>query len=213
MSATRLIRLSGIALMLGGIGIFIHYLTHPPGESAEYVAMPLWIFSHWIAFPAWLLILMGLVGVYSRNPEKMGLLGFAAFVFAFGSGMLAGPADFLIGGVVQVLSPDFGNPGGPLETAPLARMVFDLAQIWLLAFPLFALATLRAGILPRTGAWLIILTFPLAIVALTQLRTNPAIAYDIAIIASAILAVGFSIWGYALLSSDSKMMTTSQSTR
>lgn len=213
MPATRLVRLSGIALILGGIGVFIHYLTHPPGESAQFVAMPLWIFSHWIAFPAWILILLGLVGVYARISEKIGLLGLIFFIFAFGSGMLAGPGDFLVGGVVQVLSPDFGNPGGPLETVPMARMAFDLAQIWLLAFPLFALATLRASILPRTGAWLIILTFPLAIVALTQLRTNPSIAYDIAILASAILAVGFGIWGYALLSSDSRMATTSRSTR
>jgi hypothetical protein len=35
MSATKLIRWSGMALMLGGILFAAHEITHPPGETAS----------------------------------------------------------------------------------------------------------------------------------------------------------------------------------
>ena len=46
MSTTKLIRWSGLALILGGIALAGHALTHPPGETAPYVFYPLWVPSH-----------------------------------------------------------------------------------------------------------------------------------------------------------------------
>ncbi len=56
-------------MLLGGVALLVHYSTHPPGETAEFVAMPRWGLSHWLAVLAWPLILFGLVGWYVRRAK------------------------------------------------------------------------------------------------------------------------------------------------
>jgi hypothetical protein len=41
MSTTKLIRWSGLSLMLGGAAFAVHLITHPPGETAQYAFYPL----------------------------------------------------------------------------------------------------------------------------------------------------------------------------
>ncbi len=200
MTIRSLIRLSGLSLILGGITLFVHYATHPQGESAPYVAMPLWIPSHVLGFVAWSLILMGLVGLYLRQAEKAGLFGFLAFVFAFVSGMASGGGGLWGGAVFQVLYPNAGDPGGPLFTSPGARLVVDLLGIWILAFVLFALSTLRARVLPRAGAWLVMPAALMAVLAVALFPFGSPVQYYIADVASAILGLGLIMWGYALWS-------------
>src|SRR5512138_3210082 len=83
MSSTKLIRWSGLSLLLGGVAFAVHLLTHPPGETAQYAFYPLWVPSHLIGGIASILILLGLVGLYVRQSEKVGLLGLIGFILAF----------------------------------------------------------------------------------------------------------------------------------
>ena len=211
-STSRLFRLSGLSLILGGITLFIHYVTHPEGESAQFVAMPLWVPSHVFQFVAWALILMGLVGLYVRQAEKAGLLGFVAFVFAFVGGMASGGGGLWGGVVFQELYPNAGDLNGPLFTSPGGRFVFDLAQIWIVAFFLFAVATLRAGMLPRWPAWLIMLAALAGIAAVALLPISSPLQYDIGDMASGMLALALAGWGMALWGRVGESAVQSKST-
>ncbi len=64
MSTLRLMRLSGLSLIVGGIMLFIQFATHPMGDGAQFVAMPIWVPSHAIGFVAFLFLLLGAIGLY-----------------------------------------------------------------------------------------------------------------------------------------------------
>src|SRR5713101_6516260 len=96
MSTAKLIRWSGLLLILAGITLAVHYGTHPPGETAQYALYPLWVPSHWLGGIAYLLIPLGLVGLYGRQSEKAGLLGLVGFIVTFvGCTLAAGASIFL----------------------------------------------------------------------------------------------------------------------
>src|SRR5713226_2369899 len=165
MSTSNLIRWSGLALILGAAALAVHFITHPPGEPAQYVAYPLWAFSHWLAGIAWLLILFGLMGVYARQAEKVGLLGLIGFILAvLGIAVEAGGV-IILGAILQPFiaaqQPGWLDLKGPLTTLPAFRLTFNLMSLAVVAgFLLLGIATLRAAVLPRLGAWLVILAVP-----------------------------------------------------
>ncbi len=202
MKANRLMRLSGFSLMLGGLLLFLHFVTHSQGETAQFVAMPVWVPSHVLLFIAWMLILLGMVGAYLRQAEEAGALGLAAFLLVFGTGMLAGGGGFWGGAVFQSLDPHIMDPGGAFFASSGAKLAFAVGEeLWLAALLLFAIVSLRARVLPRSGAFLIILTVVLAILALTLFpEFGSAPQYYIADLASALLGSGLGIWGNMLWS-------------
>ncbi len=96
MSTAKVIRWGGLALMLGGIGFAVHLITHPPGETAPYAFYALWVPSHLLGGIASLLIALGLVGLYLRQSENVGVLGLIGFVLAYaGTTLAAGALIFL----------------------------------------------------------------------------------------------------------------------
>src|SRR6266566_5989566 len=96
MPTTKLIRWSGLLLMLGGIAYAVHLITHPPGETAQYAFYPLWVPSHLLGGIATMLISLGLVGLYARQSEKVGLPGLIGFILTFvGCALTAGALIFL----------------------------------------------------------------------------------------------------------------------
>src|SRR6266487_4025863 len=101
MSTPKLIRWSGLSMMLGGVSLAVHYITHPPGETAKYAFEPLWGFSHWLGAFAWLLILFGLFGLYARQSQLAGRLGFIGFVMAVAGAALSAGALMFGGAVMQ----------------------------------------------------------------------------------------------------------------
>lgn len=198
MSTTRLMRLSGLALILGGVLLFVHFVTHPMGEGAQFVAMPIWVPAHAIGFIAWPLILLGLTGLYVGQADRLGVWGLVAFVVIFISGFAYGGGQ-LIGAVIQQIYPQSGDPGGLLLTNPAMKMVTSIGELWLLGFLLFAILSLRARVFPRVGAWFVILTVVIGIAA-AVLPFGSTISYYLADLATALFAVALCIWGYALWS-------------
>lgn len=183
---------------MGALLLLLHYLSHPTGESAVYVAMPLWIPSHVLQFVAWTLLIPGLLGVYLWDSEKMGRLGFVAFILTFVAGMLASGAGLWVGAVFQTLYPTAADPGGPLLTNAGARLALDASQLWILTLFLFAASTLRVPSLPHFAAWLVILAVVLGVLTLILLPFGSTAQFYAADVAVAILAAGLFVWGHAL---------------
>lgn len=201
MATNKLIRLSGLSLMLGGIAIAVHYITHPPGETAPYTLYPLWALAHWIGGIAALLILFGLIGVYLRQSEKVGMLGFIGFILAFvGTALYAG-GEVIFGAIIQpyiaAQVPTWLDPGSPFS--PATR--FALLSIYiplLIGYLLLGIATLRAHQFPRLGSWLIILVTPIGVLGLALIGTSLQEVFQI--LGGLAWGIGLLVWGYALWS-------------
>ena len=208
MANQKLICWSGLLLMLGGIGLAVHYITHPPGETAQYVAYPLWGFSHWLGGIAMLLCLLGLVGLFARQSEKVGALGLAGFILAFVGFALGASANMLGGAVYQpfiaTYAPDWLELNSALNTFSAFRLLAGMILVLLLGLLLFGIATLRARVLPRWGAWLVMCALPIGVLALALIGTSlQGILQTLAGVAS---GLGMVAWGYALWSEKSEVV-------
>src|SRR2546428_13275285 len=97
MALQNLARWSGPTLMLGGLLLAIHYLTHPLGETPQFIRSAIWAPAHFIGAVAWVLILLGSAGFYSQYYGKLGRFGSAGFPLAFIRGANR-PGGFLVCG-------------------------------------------------------------------------------------------------------------------
>ena len=203
MSSATLFRLSGLALLVALPLQVLGFVLHPPSERVVDVLQPAYQPAHLILFVSWMLALLGLVGFYARQAERagvLGLIGFAATVFAaayhfylllyetYATVALArDPAT-------QALVGD-----GPLAHGAGALGPFGFASI--LAFPLFGIATLRAGILPRWAGWLQIASVPVFFLSVFVISPDaPAPLPGVAPIAFLyyLTFLGYAWGGYAL---------------
>jgi len=207
MSTAKLIRWSGLSLMLGGLGLAIHFLTHPPGETAQYAFYPLWVPSHLIGSIAFMLVSLGLVGLYARQSEKVGLPGLIGFILTFvGFNLSAGALLFLSVLVVPFLAAQgmgtLVDPHGPLFSSPAMQLAVGVGGLsLLLGLLLLAIASLRARVLPRWGAWVIILTVPLGVVgAVLIVFIGTTLQGALQALLGVLLGLGLAAWGWALWS-------------
>jgi hypothetical protein len=213
MSTKRLLRWSGLALMLGGILQVLSSVTHPPGETAQYALDPLWVPAHWLGGIAYLLIPLGLMGLYARQSEKVGLPGLIGFILSFvGFTLLAGGLIYFSVVLVPFLAvrgmDSLVDPKGPLFTSSTSQLVGGLAVFSLLpGLLLLAIATLRARVLPRWGAWLVILFIPLGIVAGALIFViGTSFQGILQVLVGCLLGFGLAAWGWALWSEKAEMI-------
>ena len=169
MSSKTLFRLSGLALLIALPLQVLGFILHPPSEQVVDVLKPLYGPAHLIVFVSWMFALLGLIGFYTRQAHRagaLGLIGFAATVFAaayhfylllyeaYATPLLAQePATRALIG------------DGPLAHG--AGALGPLALLSVLAFPLFGIATVRAGVLPRPAGWLQIASVPVFFLSFT----------------------------------------------
>jgi hypothetical protein len=194
-------------MILGGLAIVVHYFTHPAGETAQYTLQPLWGLSHWLGFIAPLLILPGLVAVFARQSERAGRLGLIGFLLAIaGSAAYAG-GQMYFGAVLQPFiarqAPEWLDANSPLLSSAAFRASELVTYLpLLLGFLFLGIASLRAGVLPRLGSWLIILLFPVGVVGVALIGSS--IQGLLQILVGVMWGLGLLIWGYALLSEKRK---------
>src|SRR5207245_9329980 len=118
MGGQSLARWSGPTLMIGGLLLAIHYLTHPLGETPQFILSDIWAPVHFVGAVAWVLILLGLVGFYSQYSGKLGHLGSVGFLLAFVGGANR-PGELLvvgtvIGPLIAAQAPSLLDVGGSL---------------------------------------------------------------------------------------------------
>ncbi len=210
MALQNLARWSGPTLMLGGLLLAIHYLTHPLGETPQFILSGVWAPVHFVGAVAWVLILLGSTGFYSQYSSKLGRLGSVGFLLAFIGGANR-PGELLvvgtvIGPLIAAQAPSLLDVGGSLYS-PLLLTVGLITVIYGLGFFLLAVATLRSAIVPRTAIvprlslWMVILAVPLALGFFAL--------FVIGSIAGLIFSLGLTGWGYGLWLNQTSTRTES----
>ena len=202
-STAALMRLAGFFAILGGLGFIVTGMFHPPNEPA-YVTTSTWIIVHIFATSMGYFGVLGLAGLYARQVEKAGWLGLIGFLlfsgwmalqmpfYAFEAVILPNLASELPPYVVGWLGMFRGIPS-PVDLGALPTIWNISTPMLILGALLFAIATFRAGILPRWAAGLLALgclMIPVAAVLPTQLQAK---------IIMIPMGLGMAGMGYALL--------------
>lgn len=163
MSGRKAIRWSGLANVAAGVLVGLFLLLHPERHAAGVVGGSYEIL-HLTGVLSVILALLGLVGLYAVHVERGGYLGFAGFLLAFTGTALRGAVAFFDGFVVPVLAVHAPDLLDNLRTAfpwPAIAVFPVTSACFILGFLLFGIMLLRAAVLPRGGAALLLLGAPL----------------------------------------------------
>jgi len=162
MSSANLIRWCGLAAILGAVLFIISdlitflFMEGSDASPSEFFTSFSYILTSALSLVGGPLVLLGLVGLYARRPEAMGVLGLIAFLGAFFGGVLAQGAIWdqsFVQPAIAIGAPEFFEsepPGVVIFGSILSFGLFKLGWI------LFGVAVLRAKIYPRLAALLLI---------------------------------------------------------
>jgi hypothetical protein len=166
---SKLMRVSGWILALGGLLLIcaeIVYILYPGGE--QLTITPQSQLAAGFFFGGALLLTVGLPGVYLRQAERAGTFGLVAFLVTLAGAALMIASDWneLFAGPAMILIPniDQGFPPSVIAGFMLNYGTYTLG--WLL----FGIATLRAKVLPRPLAILLIVGILLPFVGMFSLH-------------------------------------------
>jgi hypothetical protein len=202
-TASSLIRWSGLAALVAGLIFAIIQPIHPPDVVAS-VATSAWAIITPLKTAMCLLFLIGITGIYARQVNEAGWLGLAGFLlliacwwlqtaFVFAEAFIAPPLASTAPGFVDgILGISFGHTGG-IDLGALPAIYGLVSILYLLGGLVFGIATLRAGVLPR---------WPAGLLAIAAVLTPAAALLPHAIQRLAAIPVALAIaWlGYALFS-------------
>jgi hypothetical protein len=190
MSTKTFYRFSGVVLLIGGglaiIGQLLLIQTDP--------GTPLWIPGTWLALAGTLLVILGLPGLYFKQVDRAGLLGMIGFVVSFvGFLFLVGIQTF-DAFVSPTLAANTATKSMADTAAFLPLLTFELlCGLLLIVGPLlFGIATIRAGVLQRWAAIILIVGSVASLVTVALHSWNE--------ISAAILYLAFACFGFVLLS-------------
>ena len=202
MYSTTLFRLSGLALILGALLSVVSVLITGDATGIDQYNNPLFLPARLGQIVGGSLILIGLPGLYARQAERAGKLGFAGFVMIF----LGIAAHWNVQPILSFVSSELaarpetrsliaGDPGGAEGLmGPLFTGYFAVGSLTLvLGMVLLGVATLRARVFPRPAAWLLIVS-PVVVIAVLPMGLGPIVA----IASMALFVLGFAWCGYAL---------------
>jgi hypothetical protein len=201
-TASSLIRWSGLAAMVAGIFFVVVGLFHPPDVLSS-VTTPRWIIVHSLASAMCFFWLLGITGLYARQVKETGWLGLAGYLLFGLWPVLTVPftvAEVFILPPLATDAPTFvesflgifdGSPG-EMNFGALGAL-YDLSGVLLiLGGLLFGIATLRAGILSRWAAGLLAVAAALTpAAALLPQEHRALVAVPVGI---ALAWLGYALW-------------------
>jgi hypothetical protein len=193
MSSSNLIRWSGLAALVGGVLIVISDVLNavffPSEPGTEVMLSSTWFIVQILGLVALAFITLGLVGMYTRQTQRAGILGLIAFVMTFSGmlmvfGLLWG--EPFLGPLVAEQAPGLlsTEPSGALAVGNILSVV-----LFALGWFLFGLASLRAGVLPRGAAILMIIGALLSFVL-----TSLDLPLWSVILGAAVTWMGYALW-------------------
>jgi hypothetical protein len=202
MSSSRLIRLSGLSAIIGGVLIVLARVSQvalfrdlPLSRQA-----PLAAFVPAVGLPGFaggLFLLLGVVGLYARQYDRHATIGLLSFIIGFMGVSLSNAANWMYAfgsPLLQTLSPSLGDldfldpKWGLLGPAFLAAYLAGGVGWFFLG-----LHTLLAGRLPRWVPLTMIVSMGLAAVLPIGTTGVSAILVNV-LIAAGPLAFGYALW-------------------
>jgi hypothetical protein len=164
-TASHVIRWAGLAAMGSGI-LYITVQRIHPLDVLSSVTTTRWAITHYLSITMDILSMIGIAGIYARQVEKSGWLGFAGYLlfslfWAFS--MAFHFAETFISPVLATESPKFVEGFlGIITHVPSEIYLGALPSVYaltgiayLLGGLLFGIATFRAGTLPRWAGGLL----------------------------------------------------------
>ena len=193
-TATNLIRWTGLSAMVAGICYVIVGIFHPLNILSS-VLTSRWVIVHIFACAMSFFGLFGMVGLYVRQVEKSGWLGLVGFVlfslwlaliggFTFVEVFILPPLARETPYLVQGFLGMFSGSASVISFGVLPTVWTVTNLLYLLGGLLFGIATFRAGILPRwAGILLAVGTIigPVAILFPPELQPIVAVPVGLAI--------------------------------
>ncbi len=205
MTTRTVIRWIGLVLLLGGILGAIGSLFRPTSDASSLALSTQWVPVHTLFVAANLCIGFGLFGLYLRQADRLGALGFLALVLAVFADMLsvavAAIQAYVYPGIAAMpdapkLLSEFISPAGPLPLVSWLNLAFLI--LYEPGFILLSLLTVRASLLPPFPSWLLLI----GSVVSNAVLLGPSWAL-IGLIGYEAFSLGFAWLGYALWSERS----------
>ena len=202
-TASNLIRFSGLALVPAGIVFAGIQPIHPP-DVVESVTTQAWAIITSLKFAMSVLFVVGITGLYVRQAEKAGLFGLVAFLvlatswtlqtpFVFAEAFIAPPLAATAPGFVDaLLGISYGHTGNVNLGALPTIYSLGVGITYMLGGLLFGIATFRAGILPRVPAGLLAIAATLT--PLAALLPHAQQRYAAIPVALALAWLGYTLW-------------------
>lgn len=195
MSTVSLFRWSAAALVFSGVSLGVGLILHPMPPYDASVGTSQWAVSHFFWWTGALAGIVGLAGLYLRQREEAGVLGFFGISLAvIGLVLITGAMYFeaFIAPSLAARAPDVFQsfPAGGGWEGFLAGVIASGA-LFGLGFVVFAVAMLRARSMPR---WAVML----ALVGGPAVAVNFLLPRVVAIVAVSAFGVGLLGLGSAL---------------
>jgi len=158
MQPNTLLRLSGVACVIGGVCLAAFVLVHPWDQlMGAAIAQTLrWRLAHTFHFIGAAFALLGLPALYLQQRDAMGWFGFTGFALSFlGNAMFVGTGMItaFIWPMLAVDAPICVDLGGPIFSSPISILAFKFTAIFLIVgYFMFGVAMLRAAVFPRMAA-------------------------------------------------------------
>lgn len=201
-SASVAIRWTGLAALLAGITFAAIQPIHP-ADTLSSVTTNAWVIIQSVKTVMSFLFLVGIVGLYARQIEKIGWPGHVGFAmlalcwalqmcFIFGNALvLPIVADTAPEFVISYVGTSSGVPG-EMNIGALVPIYAVVAGLYMLGGLLFGIGTLRAGILPRWPA--ILLAVASALTPLAALLPHATQRFAAIPVGLALAWLGYALW-------------------
>jgi len=194
------LRWAGMAMVVAGVLMVAATVLHPSRETATTIIAGEvgLVAAHVLYTLSWLLVLLGLPGLYLAQRAAMGRLGLVGFLTAFlGTYLIAVTGNF--GFLAPVLAKQSPTVLDSINQYTPVVAVNALAAItFMVGFALFGIAMIRTASVPRTSGILVAVGGPAHLLGFGIAQFVSPIFWVIAILGSLSLGAGLAWPGYLL---------------
>jgi hypothetical protein len=203
MSTQRSFRLSGLAVVVGGVVSIVCQLVGAVynGNTTTYAAQPIYITSEFALAAATALLLLGLPGIYASRARGFGVVGLVGMALLFIAGIMLGVfanlEDAMVTPWLAAQAPSLADGFGPPPFFAFYNVqeLASLSGSVLLAIPL-----LRRRVSPRWPAITLLLSAGLGVVTFffdafpSNLASGLLVAVPPMLLLVALAALGYQTW-------------------
>lgn len=196
-----LIRAMGLVAILAGALFVLVQIIHPP-ETVEAVAGEAWPMVHYITFAMLALFVVGVIGIYARQVERVGwvgLIGFSTLMFGLLLNIAGAAIEAFVEPLLATSNPPFVNAFNAmvmgtaydvdLGTIPVVWSAGSLG--FMAGTLLLGIASLRAGVLSRWASGVFAFGLVIGLPAANVLGNVRLAAIPISV---GLAWLGYSLW-------------------